>query len=474
MLHPSFAICSTRVVTPDGIRPAAILIEGERIEGIVSKNLIPSRYLVEDVGNLVVMPGLVDTHVHINEPGRTDWEGFETATKAAAAGGITTLVDMPLNSSPVTTTVEALQQKITAANGKLFADCGFYAGLIPGNAGELPSLIDAGVLGVKAFLIDSGIEEFPNVSHRDLRQAMPIIARYDIPLLVHAELARKEPLARLDSALRKAMAPSTRDYHAYLASRPRKWEERAIALVIRLCSHYKCRVHIVHLSSADAVSALAKARSEGLPITVETCPHYLYFHAEEIPDGDTRFKCAPPIREEENRERLWAALQEGVIDFIVSDHSPCPPSMRHLDGGDFAEAWGGISSLQLGLSVVWSEARKRGFTVEHVAEWMCRKPAELVGLQRRKGTIAPGVDADLVVWNPDERFTATQEMLLHRHKVTPYEGRELFGTVEMTFLRGNRAFRRGSPAGQPKGIALLRESSSAQHHREGSEAVAAE
>ena len=474
MLHPSFAICSNRVVTPEGVRPAAILVDGEKVEGIVSKNLVPSQYLVEDVGDLVAMAGLVDTHVHINEPGRADWEGFETATKAAAAGGITTLVDMPLNSSPVTTTVEAFQQKITSANGKLFVDCGFHAGLIPGNAGELPNLIDAGVLGVKAFLIDSGLEDFPRVTHRDLRRAMPVIARREIPLLVHAELARREPLVRLDSALRKARSSSTREYRTYLSSRPRKWEERAIALMIRLCGHYRCRVHIVHLSNADAVPAVARARSEGLPITVETCPHYLCFSAGEIADGDTRFKCAPPIREEENRGRLWAALQDGVIDFIVSDHSPCPPSMKHLEEGAFGKAWGGISSLQLGLSIVWSEARKRGFSVEHVAEWMCRKPAELVGLHERKGSIAVGMDADLVVWNPDEKFTVTEEMLYHRHKMTPYEGRELSGTVEMTFLRGNRIYRKGSPAGQPKGTVLLREPSTTQHHREGSEAVATE
>ncbi len=472
MLHPSFAICSTRVVTLDGVRPAAILIEGEKIEAIVARSFIPSRYLVEDVGDLVVMPGLVDTHVHINEPGRSDWEGFETATRSAAAGGVTTLVDMPLNSSPVTTTVEAVQQKIGTATGKLFVDCGFYAGLVPGNANRLSSLVNAGVLGVKAFLIDSGINEFPSVTHRDLRAAMAVIARYDVPLLVHAELARGAPLAHLDSAFRKAISPTIQSYRTYLASHPRKWEERAIALMIRLCSHYKCRVHIVHLSSADAVPALAKARSEGIPITVETCPHYLYFSSEEIPEGDTRFKCAPPIREEENRERLWRALQDGVIDFIVSDHSPCPPSMKALDEGDFAKAWGGIASLQLGLPVVWSEARKREFTVEHVAEWMCRKPAELVGLHERKGTIAPGVDADIVVWNPEEKFTVTQEMLHHRHKTTPYEGREFFGTVEMTFLRGNRVYRRRSLEGQPRGIVLLRESASTRQLPERSQVIA--
>lgn len=472
MLHPSFAICSTRVVTSNGVGPAAVLINGERIEGIVSRNLIPSNYLTEDVGNLVVMPGLVDTHVHVNEPGRTEWEGFETATRSAAAGGVTTLVDMPLNSSPVTATVGALQQKIAGATGKLFVDCGFYAGLVPGNTNQLPSLLDAGVLGVKAFLIDSGIDEFPRVTHRDLRAAMPIVARGEVPLLVHAELARREPLTHLDSAFRRAISPSMRDYYAYLASHPRKWEERAIALMIRLCSHYNCRVHIVHLSSADAVPALAKARSEGIPISVETCPHYLYFVSEEIPDGDTRFKCAPPIREEENRERLWQALQEGVIDFIVSDHSPCPPSMKALDDGDFAKAWGGIASLQLGLSVVWSEARKRELTVEHIAEWMCRKPAELVGLHERKGTIAPGMDADIVVWSPEEKFTVTQGMLHHRHKTTPYERRELFGMVEMTFLRGNRVYRRGSLEGQPRGTVLLRESASTRQQPERSKVIA--
>lgn len=473
MFHPSFAICSTRVVTPVGIRPAAILINGERIEGIVSKNLIPSKYLIEDVDNLVVMPGLVDTHVHINEPGRAEWEGFETATRSAAAGGITTLVDMPLNSSPVTTTVEAFQQKIEAARGKIHVDCGFYAGLIPGNADQLSPLIGAGVLGVKAFLIDSGIDEFRSVTHRDLRAAMPIIARNGVPLLVHAELARREPLLRLESPLRRGNPPARREYRAYLASRPRKWEQRAIALMIGLCDHYDCHVHIVHLSSADAIPALTRARSKGLPITVETCPHYLYFSAEEIAEGDTRFKCAPPIREEENRERLWQALQDGVIDSIVSDHSPCPPSMKLPDEGDFTKAWGGIASLQLGLPVVWSEAQKRGLTIDQIAEWMCQKPADIIGLHDRKGAIAPGLDADLVVWNPEEKFTVTQDMLYHRHKVTPYENREFHGTVEMTFLRGNRVYRRGSPTGQPKGIVLLREPLSTERQSEGSEALAA-
>jgi len=447
MSRESFAICSTRVVTPNGVIPAAVLILEGRIVDVVPRAQVPSQYPLDDVGNLVVMTGLVDTHVHINEPGRTEWEGFETATKSAAAGGITTLVDMPLNSSPVTTTPDAFKKKLDAAEGKLFVDCGFHAGLIPGNAGQLPALIAAGVLGVKAFLVHSGIDEFPSVSEPDLRAAMPLIAETGLPLLVHAEL--------VNSHL-KSESTSHKTYSSYLSSRPRYWEQDAIDLMIRLCREYNCRTHIVHLSSADAVPALRRARDEGLPITVETCPHYLYFTPEEIPDGDTRYKCAPPIRERENRERLWQALSDGIIDLIVSDHSPCPTEMKCMTLGDFQKAWGGIASLQLGLSIVWTESRRRGFTIENIAEWMCRRPAELVGLGGRKGMIAAGYDADLVVWNPETEFTVECDMLYHRHKVTPYDGRNLYGKIEATFLRGKNIYKHGSPMGQPAGTQLLR------------------
>lgn len=459
----TLAIVSRRVITPDGERAAAVLVRDGWIVGLVESDNVPAGVVVEDVGNLVVMPGLVDTHVHINEPGRTEWEGFETATKAAAAGGITTLIEMPLNSTPVTTTPGALRKKLDAAAGRLWVDCGFYAGLVPGNTHDLQPLIDAGALGVKAFLVHSGIDDFPNVTEADLRAAMPIIAANGLPLLVHAELASGHPersrgvstvrVTGFDSA--QPDDDSSHAYSSYLSSRPRQWEQAAIELMIRLCREFNCRTHIVHLSSSDAVPALRAARESGLPITVETCPHYLFFAAEEIADGDTRFKCAPPIREHRNRERLWQALKDGVIDFIVSDHSPCPPEMKCLTTGDFRKAWGGISSLQFGLSIVWTEARKRGFSVCDVSDWMSRRPAEFVGLKGRKGSIAPGYDADLVIWDPDATFTVTPSIIYHRHKVTPYEGRELRGKVVATIVGGSRVFGEGAFVGKKCAKILL-------------------
>ncbi len=448
--HQPFAITSSRVVTPEGVFAAAVLVENGKIVGVSRNAKPPEHYYIEDVGNLVVMPGLVDTHVHINEPGRTEWEGFETATKAAAAGGITTLVDMPLNSSPVTTTVDAFRKKLDAAEGKLFVDCGFHAGLIPGNAHEIQPLIDAGVLGVKAFLAHSGIDEFPNATETDLRMAMPIIAKSGLPLLVHAELAAPIPGHEVRNP---------QSYHSYLSSRPRAWEQNAIALMTGLCAEFTCRTHIVHLSSADAVASLSHARQSGLPLTVETCPHYLFFSSEEIEDGDTRFKCAPPIREAGNRERLWEALRYGVIGFIVSDHSPCPPEMKLPDSGDFQNAWGGIASLQLGLSIIWTEAQGRGFSYANIIDWMSHRPAKLCGLEGRKGALAVGYDADIVVWNPEEEFVVSPSNMYHRHKVTPYEGKTLRGKVKKSFLRGTKVYEDGSFASPPTGQTILRKQS---------------
>ncbi|MFN0159142.1 MAG: allantoinase AllB [Bacteroidota bacterium] len=437
------AFCCDRIVTPEGIKSGAVLVSGETIVAVVSAGEIPDGCDREDFSGKVILPGLVDSHVHINEPGRTEWEGFETATRAAAAGGITTLVDMPLNSSPVTTTVDAFKQKLDAAAGKLYVDCGFHAGLVPGNAHDFGELLNSGVLGVKAFLVHSGIDEFPNATEADLVAAMPMIAATRLPLLVHAEL---------DTGV---MLGSTRVYAEYLASRPREMEQKAIEMMIKLCREFDCHTHIVHLASADAVPALRKARREGLPLTVETCPHYLFFNAEGIAEGDTRFKCAPPIRDNENRQQLWAALQEGVIDLVASDHSPCPPSMKQLETGDFQSAWGGISSLQFGLSIMWTEAKRRGHSLSHIAEWMCRRPAGLVGLDGKKGAIAAGHDADLVVFDPDASFTVTQDMIHHRHKVTPYEGKTLQGKVHATFLRGMKIYDEGTFA-PPHGATLLR------------------
>ena len=441
---------SRRVVTSEGLREAGVHVRGGVILEIVDPAKLPAGIPVEDLGDLVLMPGLVDTHVHINEPGRTEWEGFVTATKSAAAGGVTTLVDMPLNSSPVTTTMEAFRQKVSASNGKLFVDCGFYAGLIPGNTIELQHLVTDGVLGVKVFLADSGLDEFPKASEHDLRKAVGFIAASGLPLLVHAELAGeiKDPWPEHSDG---------RSYRAYLASRPRVWEHDAIELMIRLCREFNCRTHIVHLSSADELPGLEKARSSGLPLTVETCPHYLYFCSEEIADGDTRFKCAPPIREQESRERLWDGLKRGVIDCIVSDHSPCTPSLKLLSEGDFRKAWGGIASLQFGLPIVWTAARQRGFSITDIAEWMSRRPAQLVGLQDRKGAITPGHDADMVVWDPDASFVVRAADIQHRHPTTPYEGEELRGTIVATYLRGDKIFEKTKFSGDAHGKVIMRE-----------------
>lgn len=447
---PPFALRSTCVVTPDGIRDAAVIVQDGYITAVIDSAAIPIGLKVNDVGDLVVSPGLVDPHVHINEPGRTEWEGFATASRAAAAGGVTTLVDMPLNSSPVTTTLDAFALKRAAAGRELYVDCGFHAGLVPANTSSLTPLLRSGVLGVKAFLIHSGIDEFPNVGEKELRRAMPAIAESGLPLLVHAEISSAPSVSRLKHA-------NPEQYRQYLAARPRSWENDAIALMIRLCKEFGCRVHIVHLSSSEAVPMLREAKAAGLPITVETCPHYLYFSAEDIPDGATHFKCAPPIRESYNKELLWDALRDGVIDFLASDHSPCLPAMKLPESGDFMNAWGGISSLQLGLSIIWTEARKRGFSLPDVGRWLATNPAKLVGLAGRKGAIVPGAAADLVVWHPEELFVVEAAQIYHRHTLTPYEGRTLQGKVYATYLRGIKVFDRGSFS-KPSGTILLRDS----------------
>jgi allantoinase len=443
-----WALVSRRVLTPWGLIAAAVVVSSETIAAAVAPEHLRAGCRVEDVGDRVILPGLVDTHVHINEPGRTEWEGFATATRATAAGGITTLVDMPLNSSPVTTTVAALAHKQSAAHGNRWVDCGFYGGIVPGPREPVGRLIAAGVAGFKAFLCDSGIGEFPGVSATDLRAVMPELARARLPLLVHAELAgggSTPPPASLLEAQSCAR---------YLASRPRASEHDAIRLMVELCRETGCRVHVVHLSSADALPMIAPARDEGLPLTIETCPHYLVFAAEDIPDGDPRFKCAPPIRERENRERLWEGPRQGLIDTIGSDHSPAPPELKYLETGDVFRAWGGIASLQLALPAVWTEAARRRFTIGELATWMARRPAAFVRLAGRKGEIAPGRDADLVVFDPDATFTAQAAALYHRHRATPYEGRLLSGRVERTYLWGCAVYRSGGFCEQAPGRAL--------------------
>ncbi|HEX2268667.1 MAG TPA: allantoinase AllB [Pyrinomonadaceae bacterium] len=388
--------------------------------------------LIEADDDSIVMAGLVDTHVHVNAPGRTEWEGFETATRAAAAGGVTTIVDMPLNSIPATTTLDAFETKLAEARDKCFVDVGFWGGVVPGNTRELAPMLEAGVVGFKCFLAPSGVDEFQHVTEADLREAMPELARLDALLIVHAELPGLLVGGPPDGA--------ESDYQTFLASRPRAAENEAIELMIRLSREFGTRVHIVHLSSSDAIPMLRDAQAEGVAISAETCPHYLHLAAEEIAAGATEFKCCPPIRERENRELLWQGLADGTIDMIVSDHSPCPGGMKLRDSGDFLAAWGGIASLQLRLPVVWTEARRRGFSLPDVAKWLCENPARQVRLESRKGLIAPGCDADLVIWNPDREFVVRGESLHHRHKLTPYQGESLYGVVQKTFLRGRKIY----------------------------------
>ena len=450
----SSLIRSKRVVLPDGLRPASIRVDAGRItaiepyQGTAEDAAATVTGTVIDAGSAVVMPGLVDTHVHINDPGRVDWEGFETATLSAAAGGVTTLVDMPLNSIPSTTTVAALEEKRHAATGRCHVDVGFWGGVVPGNAREIEPLARAGVLGFKCFLSPSGVAEFDHVSESDLREAMPIIAKTGLPLLVHAEWPAllREPDRRADP----------RSYSTWLDSRPGPAEMAAIDLLIELCEQTSARVHIVHLASADALASIGGARTRRLPLTVETCPHYLTFAAEDIADGDTALKCAPPIREGEHRERLWQALTNGLIDLIVTDHSPAPPALKHLEDGDFLAAWGGIASLQITLPIVWSGAAERRIPLPRLAEWMSAAPARLAGLEGRKGAIAPGCDADLVIFDPEREMIVDPSRLYHRHAVTPYDGARLRGVVMATMLGGEIVFDHGECIGPPMGRAISR------------------
>ena len=421
---------SRRVVCPDGIREAALVIEAGRIAAILPFDSAVAGPVI-DVGHHAILPGVIDPHVHINEPGRTDWEGFDTATRAALAGGLTTLVDMPLNSAPVTTSAAHLAIKRAATKGQLHANVGFWGGVVPGNASEIEGLIAAGVLGFKAFLTHSGIDDFPNATAADLRRVMPVLAQHRLPLLVHCELSGEA----------EGWQPNNpRSYANYLASRPKQWEDEAVALMIRLCEEFNCPVHIVHLSSANALAPIAAAKARGLPLTVETGPHYLYFNAEDIADGQTLFKCAPPIREKANNDQLWAALQAGIIDLVATDHSPAPPALKQLASGDFTTAWGGIASLQLALPVLWTAARPRGATLPDLARWLSENPARLIGQQHRKGRIAVGYDADLLVLDAEKSFVVREEMLHHKHKGSPYICRELWGVVEQTFLKGKPVY----------------------------------
>ncbi len=444
---------SRRVVFPEGIRAATIVVREGRIVEISPHAAGRTDRDVLDVGELVVLPGLVDTHVHINDPGRADWEGFETATRAAAAGGVTTVVDMPLNSIPATTTVAALEAKRVAAAGRCHVDVGFWGGVVPGNTADLAPLTGAGVLGFKCFLSPSGVDEFAHVSERDLHEAAPILARLDVPLLAHAEW----PARLLDPrATRGNARPDPRRYETWLDSRPPDSERAAIECLIRLARDAGTPVHVVHLATPSALPVLNDARRRGLPVTVETCPHYLMFAAEDIPAGATRFKCAPPIRGRDSREGLWQGLAAGAIDLVATDHSPAPPSLKRLDDGDFIQAWGGIASLQLGLGVVWTGMRDRGLSFEHIARWMAAAPAHLAGIDHLKGAIAVGRDADLVIWDPDPEVVIDGAALYHRHPITPYHGARLRGTIKTTILRGEVIFHEGETQGTPAGRLLRR------------------
>ncbi|MEU3752407.1 allantoinase AllB [Streptomyces olivoreticuli] len=460
---------STRVVTPEGVRPASVTVADGRIAAVLPYETEPpyetdlpygagptpdpaaatgpygAGTVVEDLGDDVLLPGLVDTHVHINDPGRTEWEGFATATRAAAAGGITTLVDMPLNSLPPTTTLEHLRTKQGVARDKAHVDLGFWGGALPGNLADLRPLHDAGVFGFKAFLSPSGVEEFPSLGPGELEAVAARIAALDGLLIVHAE----DP-----GHLRRAPQPDGPRYSGFLASRPRAAENEAIARLISVARRLGTRVHILHLSSSDALPMIAAAKADGVRLTVETCPHFLTLTAEEVPDGATEFKCCPPIREAANRDALWAALADGTIDCVVSDHSPCTTDLKVPD---FGRAWGGISSLQLGLPAVWTEARRRGHTLHDIARWMSGGPAALAGL-RDKGAIEAGRHADFAVLAPDETFTVDPAALHHRNHVTAYAGKTLHGVVRAAWLRGRRITGHGGPT-EPTGLLLERQRS---------------
>lgn len=437
-----------RVVLPTGIASASVRVRGERIVAVEPLGAPANGATVIHLGDAILLPGLVDTHVHVNEPGRTDWEGFASATRAAAAGGVTTILDMPLNAVPATTSAEALATKRAAAAGQCHVDVGFIGGVVPGNADELAALYAAGVFAWKCFLADSGVPEFPEVTEAMLREVLPQLATWGLPLMVHAELPGPIAAAAASGVVRR--------YADYAATRPVAAESEAVDLMMRLSEEYAAAVHIVHVSSGDAAYLIDSARARGVRITGETCPHYLSFAADDIPDGATEFKCAPPIRTAAHREALWQALEGGALGMVVSDHSPAPASLKECDTGDLAAAWGGIASVQLGLSAVWTIARRRGVPIDQLVQWLATAPADLVRLPR-KGRIAPGRDADLVLWEPDVEWAVDARQLQQRHPLTPYHGLTLAGRARATYLRGTLVYHDGSFPHPPIGRLLDRD-----------------
>lgn len=442
-----FILQGERVIFPDGERPGALYISEGQIKAIGRRHQFAGYEEVIDVGDRIIMAGVIDVHVHINEPGRTDWEGFETATRAAAAGGTTTLVDMPLNSSPVTTTIENFQQKLDAAEGKLVVNVAYHAGAIPKHADHLDQVLSMGAIAGKAFMIDTGMEDFPYADRETLREAMVVLKKHNKPLLAHGEL---------DLNLDLPPTPWTK-FSDYLASRPSAMETAAVKMLIELCAETGCAVHLVHLSAVEPLVMLREARASGLPITVETSPHYLYFAAEDIPDRATQFKGSPPIRERANQLILRQALMAGDIDIVATDHSPCPPELKNLDTGDFATAWGGLSSLQYLLPVVWSAMREVGASPSDIARWLCQKPAEILALDQL-GTLEEGKMADIIVWDPEREMTVNPQVTLHKHKISPYDGRTLTGVVEHTILGGRTVFKDGIITDSDFGKSLMMKS----------------
>ncbi|MEU3097138.1 allantoinase AllB [Streptomyces sp. NPDC006967] len=444
MSDAELVLRSTRVITPGGTRAASVAVAGGTIAAVLPYDApVPAGARLEDLGDDALLPGLVDTHVHVNDPGRTEWEGFWTATRAAAAGGITTLIDMPLNSLPPTTGVGRLRTKQRVAADKAHIDVGFWGGALPDNVMDLRPLHEAGVFGFKAFLSPSGVDDFPHLGPEQLARSLAEIAAFDGLLIVHAEDPRH---------LAAAPQHGGPKYADFLASRPRDAEDAAIAHLVELAKRQGARVHVLHLSSSDALPVIAAAKADGVRVTVETCPHYLTLTAEEVPDGASEFKCCPPIREAANQDLLWQALADGTIDCVVTDHSP---STADLKTDDFSTAWGGISSLQLSLPAVWTEARGRGHGLEDVVRWMAARTARLAGLDARKGAIAPGRDADFAVLDPERSFTVDPAALQHRNRVTAYAGRTLYGVVKSTWLRGQRIVADGEFT-EPKGRLLTR------------------